>query len=294
MEKQISNLNIYGKLIYALDKNGDLVTVDEVEGQSACECICPYCKKPLTAKKGYIREHHFSHLPNQTCNYHNKVSALQFALKRLLAGISITPKSSETIVVNKIIDDCKHGSLSYRDYVIETNYGLMNIFFLLKKDDTMSKVIHARNKETKRDSIIIDISELYKAPSATEEQIYKFMQLNEYKKQLVSYKEEKEMELEPATGRPLRRPLTDYQILSNQPNNRRTLLEWGKELNPNKSYSFKHDMGGVFIIQDPLGQYNKNGHIIAYRKTGDNQYRDLDMTESANIPCWKLIKEENF
>ena len=54
-------------LTYALNKKGLPVHVDHVARGKACGCHCPYCKKPLSAKKGEWRQHHFAHVGKRKC-----------------------------------------------------------------------------------------------------------------------------------------------------------------------------------------------------------------------------------
>lgn len=54
-------------LNYALDGNGALVHVDNVPKGKACGCFCPSCGKPLYARKGAVRTHHFSHAYDHNC-----------------------------------------------------------------------------------------------------------------------------------------------------------------------------------------------------------------------------------
>ena len=46
---------------WAQDASGRMVHVDSVPRGIQCGCICPYCKEPLVAKHGDIKEHHFVH-----------------------------------------------------------------------------------------------------------------------------------------------------------------------------------------------------------------------------------------
>lgn len=56
------------KLIYALDKNGNLVHIDNVNNGTKCECVCPKCKSKLNARnEGKIRIHHFAHKADSDC-----------------------------------------------------------------------------------------------------------------------------------------------------------------------------------------------------------------------------------
>ncbi len=54
-------------LNYALDGNGVLVHVDNVPKGKACGCFCPSCGKPLYARRGAVRAHHFSHAYDHNC-----------------------------------------------------------------------------------------------------------------------------------------------------------------------------------------------------------------------------------
>jgi uncharacterized protein YbaR (Trm112 family) len=54
-------------LTYALDSEGKLVNIKQAESCIKCNCICPACKKPLVAKKGKEREHHFAHSSGENC-----------------------------------------------------------------------------------------------------------------------------------------------------------------------------------------------------------------------------------
>ena len=58
------------KLIYAL-KDDKLVFIDDVENGDKCGCVCPGCKKPLTAKnnESNIIMHHFAHKSAAECSY---------------------------------------------------------------------------------------------------------------------------------------------------------------------------------------------------------------------------------
>ncbi len=54
-------------LTYALNEKGVPVHVDHVARGKACCCHCPYCKKPLSAKQGEWRQHHFAHVGKRKC-----------------------------------------------------------------------------------------------------------------------------------------------------------------------------------------------------------------------------------
>lgn len=61
--------NVDCDLTYALDSEGKLVNIEQVESGIKCNCICPACKKPLVAKKGEIRKYHFAHFSGNNCKH---------------------------------------------------------------------------------------------------------------------------------------------------------------------------------------------------------------------------------
>ena len=51
------------KLTFGI-KDGKCVHVSQVERGASCGCVCPKCNKPLIARKGPDRRHHFAHHPD--------------------------------------------------------------------------------------------------------------------------------------------------------------------------------------------------------------------------------------
>lgn len=68
---------------FALAKDGEIVSVADVDRGLACDCICPACKEALVAKKGAIRIWHFAHASGASCEG-GAESALHLAAKRLI------------------------------------------------------------------------------------------------------------------------------------------------------------------------------------------------------------------
>jgi hypothetical protein len=54
------------QMAYALC-DGQVVHVSQVQRGLACKCVCPTCQRPLLAKKGSIRSHHFAHATRTNC-----------------------------------------------------------------------------------------------------------------------------------------------------------------------------------------------------------------------------------
>lgn len=53
------------KLFAAMDSDGLIRFIGEVERGAACGCVCPVCESPLVAKQGSINEWHFAHEASQ-------------------------------------------------------------------------------------------------------------------------------------------------------------------------------------------------------------------------------------
>ena len=71
------------KLNYAL-KDNKHVHISEVDRGLACGCFCLLCNKPLIARKGNIRSHHFSHSANTECSY-TPETILHFLAKKIIS-----------------------------------------------------------------------------------------------------------------------------------------------------------------------------------------------------------------
>ncbi|MEZ4723010.1 MAG: competence protein CoiA family protein [Flavobacteriales bacterium] len=49
------------RLLLEAERDGELISIDEVDSGLACNCVCPACKEPLVARKGAVKAHHFAH-----------------------------------------------------------------------------------------------------------------------------------------------------------------------------------------------------------------------------------------
>lgn len=70
-------------LVYAI-KQGEIVSIDDVESGLKCGCTCPACGEPLVAKKGKKMMHHFAHHSGSACEYGYE-SSLHLAAKEILS-----------------------------------------------------------------------------------------------------------------------------------------------------------------------------------------------------------------
>ena len=73
-------MRIMLKLPFAL-RNEAIIHISDVESGRQPDCLCPECKRPLIARKGAIKQHHFAHDPGSQCNLE---SALHWLGKTLI------------------------------------------------------------------------------------------------------------------------------------------------------------------------------------------------------------------
>lgn len=77
--------------LFAIDKQNQMRSVDEVARGLSCECSCPSCGEKVIARQGKIREWHFAHASVAECSS-GAETALHLAAKQLILkhqGISI-------------------------------------------------------------------------------------------------------------------------------------------------------------------------------------------------------------
>ena len=64
-------------------RDGRCVSIDDVPSGLACNCVCAACQRPLVARKGSQRTHHFAHRPGDDCERAGETT-LHRAAKQLL------------------------------------------------------------------------------------------------------------------------------------------------------------------------------------------------------------------
>lgn len=88
--------------LFAIDKQNQVRSIDEVSRGLSCECTCPNCGEKVIARQGEVREWHFAHSTVAECDFAAE-SALHRAAKQLLLqhkGILIPLRSvTETITL---------------------------------------------------------------------------------------------------------------------------------------------------------------------------------------------------
>ena len=77
-------MTTHSKLIYAL-KDGNIVSIDEVQSGKNCGCVCPACGDELIARKGEKRMHHFAHRSNEGLRIWIRSPSLHLAAKDILS-----------------------------------------------------------------------------------------------------------------------------------------------------------------------------------------------------------------
>lgn len=81
-------------MFVALNPNGQLITIENAMRGLACNCTCACCGEPVVARKGLIREHHFSHHSNKESCFIHRESLLHLYAKEVIRnqlGLQLPP-----------------------------------------------------------------------------------------------------------------------------------------------------------------------------------------------------------
>lgn len=81
-------------MFVALDPNGQLITIENAMRGLACNCTRACCGAPVVARKGLIREHHFSHHSNKESCVIQRESLLHHYAKQVIRnhlGLQLPP-----------------------------------------------------------------------------------------------------------------------------------------------------------------------------------------------------------
>lgn len=76
-------------------RDQQILHISEVDRGRDCDCVCPDCGRPLVARKGFVREHHFAHdvdIHNDSCGGCSETLLHRYA-KRVIgeAGYLVVP-----------------------------------------------------------------------------------------------------------------------------------------------------------------------------------------------------------
>lgn len=155
------------QLEYAFDVNGKLVHIDAVTNGSACNCTCPYCKKPLIARnEGKKNAHHFAHqgssedADDRKCYdymFHLRAEEVLLNLKRIKVPDAENPNKGIILEFVDIKLEHHDSETNKRpDIVGKTSDGKeywIEIWYTHKVDDAKRQII--RNK--KINAIEVDV-----------------------------------------------------------------------------------------------------------------------------------------
>ena len=78
-----------GMMTYALDQDGKLAHIDSVPNGLNCNCHCPACNEPLSARQGKKNEHSFAHFSDSQCAYGYQTSLHLLAKEAISEGCEI-------------------------------------------------------------------------------------------------------------------------------------------------------------------------------------------------------------
>lgn len=104
---------------FALNNEGIITSIRDVERGSKCNCICPSCKANLIAKQGKIREWHFAHSAHHNCT-NGAESSLHLAAKQVAAHSSKISIPSEDSTPEYLLIESAELEMSW-----DTDYGRM-------------------------------------------------------------------------------------------------------------------------------------------------------------------------
>lgn len=173
-------------LIYAL-KNGEIVSISEVEQGLKCGCICPACGSRLVAKKGTKVMHHFAHYSGENCKYGYETS-LHFVAKEILSKANrmvIPPvriglpdcdneidwiSAAREITIDKVILEKKFGSI-IPDIVLYSGRKCLFVEIFVSHKVDEKKIREIKRKQIS--AIEIDLSKIKSYIS--EEELKKYL-----------------------------------------------------------------------------------------------------------------------
>lgn len=156
--------------------NGNLVHVSQVNKGLSCDCICPYCKSTLIAKKGKQNSYHFAHYKSSDCG-NGYETALHILAKDILKettkilgpdvyiGASNIKLPTMSINYDTVMLEYKLNNIIADLVVLKNNKPLIiEIFVTHKIDDIKFNKI----KELNLSTLEIDLSKLDRVISKNE------------------------------------------------------------------------------------------------------------------------------
>lgn len=120
---------------FGLHSNGALVDVTEVNRGHKCDCICPGCGTPLSARQGEKVSWYFAHATGADC-VNGYESALHLAVKRIIDETKSLLLPSCVVVARKATDPRQSDALTYQYKEVDPRDGIsLDNFDLLHPND---------------------------------------------------------------------------------------------------------------------------------------------------------------
>lgn len=156
---------------------GELVSIESVQSGLACVCVCAACEKPMEARKGSIRRHHFAHVSNYDCLYGFEISiyrafcSILMEKKKLLlpdAVLSFNSYKKDEIVkhafLQELTDVSYHCAKGQYPPLLICHVGEYKLQILLDFDNYYDKQDLECLKQTAKENgmalLLIDIPEI--------------------------------------------------------------------------------------------------------------------------------------
>lgn len=146
-----------------------LVHIDDVEKGLACNCVCPYCKTQLVAKKGIKNARHFAHYKLADCN-HGSETALHLMAKNIITQtrtvfVPFIPKNVYDFSKRGIITSFANVELEKQlsnnvrgDVVLSGGGKLLNVEIKVTHEVDLQKTVELFNLDIA--TIEIDLSDM--------------------------------------------------------------------------------------------------------------------------------------
>lgn len=164
-------------LIYALNRSGELVSVDTVPNGNDCGCICPSCKDKLCAKNGGDNEkriHHFAHQSGADCVgavesvLHRMAKDILYESKCVFLPVRLDGSESELLHFDRVVVEFKDKETRLRPDCIGY-HGDKCLWIEFKRTHAVDSKKRGKIISANIDCIEIDLNDCEQNPSAVKE-----------------------------------------------------------------------------------------------------------------------------
>ncbi|WP_033069820.1 competence protein CoiA family protein [Thalassospira australica] len=122
------------KLVFGkAPSNSQIMHISEVPSGKGCNCICPQCGSALLAKKGKIRQHHFSHDGRKDCGIENE-SVLHLFAKNIFFRKKVIKTPKLAINYKGHTKNISEKIVNFDSVALEVNFGKFRIDAIGRKD----------------------------------------------------------------------------------------------------------------------------------------------------------------